>query len=57
MRMASSLRFGTVWINQHGRFHQEVEIGGYKESGLGRLNGQTGIDDFLQTKHISWSLG
>jgi len=57
MRMASSLRFGTVWINQHGRFHHEVEIGGYKESGLGRLNGQTGIDDFLQTKHISWSLG
>ncbi|MEY3136897.1 MAG: hypothetical protein RL580_629 [Pseudomonadota bacterium] len=55
-KMAQSLRFGTVWINQHGRFHHEVEIGGYKESGLGRLNGQTGIDDFLQTKHIGWSL-
>jgi len=55
-RMATALRFGTVWINQHGRFHQEVEIGGYKESGLGRLNGQTGLDDFLQTKHVSWSL-
>jgi acyl-CoA reductase-like NAD-dependent aldehyde dehydrogenase len=55
-RMALELRYGTVWINQHGRFHHEVEIGGYKESGLGRLNGATGIDDFLQTKHIGWSV-
>lgn len=55
-QMALALRFGTVWINQHGRFHHEVEIGGYKESGLGRLNGQTGIDDFLQTKHIGWTV-
>ena len=55
-RMSRRLRAGTVWINSHGRFAPEIEVGGYKESGLGRLFGQQGLDDFLQTKHISWPL-
>ena len=55
-RTALRLRTGTVWINSHGRFSPELEVGGYKESGLGRLFGQQGLDDFLQTKHISWDL-
>ena len=55
-RMARRLRAGTVWINSHGRFAPELEVGGYKESGIGRLFGQQGLDDFLQTKHISWPL-
>ncbi len=55
-RVAMRLRAGTVWLNGHGRFNPEIEVGGYKESGIGRLFGQQGLDDFLQTKHVSWSL-
>lgn len=53
-RVASKVRAGTVWINSHGRLFPETETGGYKESGLGRLHGPQGLDEFLQTKHVSW---
>jgi acyl-CoA reductase-like NAD-dependent aldehyde dehydrogenase len=56
-RVATRLQCGTVWINGHTRLHAEVETGGYKESGLGRLHGVEALDSFLQTKHISWELG
>ena len=54
-RVASRLKSGTVWINNHNRLFAEIEAGGYKESGFGRLHGVEGLDSFLQTKHISWS--
>jgi acyl-CoA reductase-like NAD-dependent aldehyde dehydrogenase len=53
-RMARELRSGTVWINAHLRLFAEIETGGYKESGLGRLHGVEGLEAFLQTKHVSW---
>ena len=53
-RMARELRSGTVWINSHMRLFAEIETGGYKESGLGRLHGIEGLEAFLQTKHVSW---
>ena len=56
-RVAHLIRSGTVWINGHNRLFAEIETGGYKESGLGRLHGIEGLDTFLQTKHISWHLG
>lgn len=56
-RVATRIQSGTVWINGHTRLHAEVETGGYKESGLGRLHGVEALDSFLQTKHISWELG
>lgn len=54
-RIANRIQSGTVWINSHGRTFAEIETGGYKESGLGRLHGVEGLEEFLQTKHISWS--
>jgi betaine-aldehyde dehydrogenase len=56
-RLAGRIQAGTVWINQHLRMHAEIETGGYKESGIGRLHGIEGLEAFLQTKHISWSVG
>lgn len=53
-RMAKALKSGTVWINGHMRLHAEIETGGYKESGIGRLHGVEGLEAFLQTKHVSW---
>ncbi len=56
-RMARRLRAGTVWINCHRRQFAEVEVGGYGESGLGRLHGLEGLDDFLETKHVFLDYG
>lgn len=33
------------------------EEGGFKQSGRGRLRGQTGLDDFLECKHIAFKPG
>jgi len=55
LRVANKVQSGTVWINSHGRMFAEIETGGYKESGLGRLHGVEGLSEFLQTKTISWT--
>jgi betaine-aldehyde dehydrogenase len=55
-RAAARIRSGTVWLNSHGRLLPETETGGYKQSGLGRLHGVEGLNDFLQTKHVQWQL-
>jgi acyl-CoA reductase-like NAD-dependent aldehyde dehydrogenase len=52
MRMGRKLAFGTVWMNCHNRLLAEVETGGYRESGIGRLHGLEAMNDFLETKHI-----
>lgn len=54
-RVANKIESGTIWINSHGRTFPEIENGGYKESGIGRLHGVEGLAEFMQTKHISWS--
>lgn len=51
-RMARRLRFGTVWLNCHRRQFAEAEVGGFGESGLGRLHGLEGLSDFMETKHV-----
>ena len=56
-RIAQQIKAGTVWINMHGRLAAEIETGGYKESGLGRLHGVQGLEEFLQSKHVAWELG
>lgn len=52
MRMSRKLKFGTVWLNSHNRLLAEVETGGYRESGVGRLHGIEAMNDFLETKHV-----
>ena len=52
MRLGRKLKFGTVWLNCHNRLLAEVETGGYRESGIGRLHGIEAMNDFLETKHI-----
>mgnify|MGYP002142727322 CR=1 FL=1 len=51
-QLARRLKFGNVWINAHNRLFAEVETGGYRESGIGRLHGIDGLSDFLETKHV-----
>ena len=35
----------------------EVETGGYRTSGIGRLHGVEAMNDFMETKHIYLEVG
>jgi acyl-CoA reductase-like NAD-dependent aldehyde dehydrogenase len=52
LRVARQLEAGTVWINNWAIVYAETEEGGYKQSGLGRLDGVSGMDDFVEYRTI-----
>lgn len=52
MRIARQMEAGTVWINNWAIVYDESEEGGYKQSGLGRLNGASAIEDFVEYRTI-----
>jgi betaine-aldehyde dehydrogenase len=51
-RVARRLRHGTVWINDYHPYVPQAEWGGFKQSGIGRELGPTGLDEYRETKHI-----
>ena len=53
VRMAQALEYGTVWVNDWAKVYDGAEEGGFKQSGLGRLNGAAAMDDFVEYKHIA----
>ncbi len=52
LRIARQIDAGTVWINTWAVVHDETEEGGFKQSGLGRLNGMAALDDFVEYRTI-----
>lgn len=56
-RVAKALQTGTVWINTYAQIFSQMEEGGYKQSGIGRLNGEAALDSFLEYKHILLDTG
>lgn len=52
LRVARQIHAGTVWINNWAIVYDETEEGGYKQSGVGRLNGVAALDDFLEQRTI-----
>jgi len=52
MNAARALRAGTVWINDTQTAPSETPWGGYKQSGIGRELGASGVEDYLEAKHI-----
>jgi len=56
--IARQLRTGGVVINGGGGAFPNTSLpfGGYKASGLGREYGRWGIDEYLQTKSVSWGV-
>jgi acyl-CoA reductase-like NAD-dependent aldehyde dehydrogenase len=57
LRVAQALEFGTVWVNDWAKVYDGTEEGGFKQSGLGRLNGAAAMEDFLEHKHIAFTPG
>jgi betaine-aldehyde dehydrogenase len=51
-RVARRLRHGTVWINDYHPYVPQAEWGGFKQSGIGRELGPTGLDEYREIKHI-----
>ena len=51
-RVAGRLRHGTVWINDYNTYLPQAEWGGFKQSGIGRELGVTGLDEYREAKHI-----
>lgn len=56
-RVAKEIKAGTIWINTYAQMFAQFEEGGYKQSGIGRLNGEAGLDVFLEYKHITFNPG
>lgn len=56
-RVGRALDAGTVWINTYHHFYTEVEVGGFKRSGIGRQQGLEGLYEFTETKHLNFDGG
>lgn len=57
LRVAQGLEVGSVWINDWAKVYDNTEEGGFKQSGLGRLNGLAALEDFIEHKHIALKPG
>ena len=51
--VARRIQTGTIALNGGQWFHVDTPFGGYKQSGLGRENGQMGFEEYLETKVMS----
>jgi betaine-aldehyde dehydrogenase/aminobutyraldehyde dehydrogenase len=49
---ARRLRFGTVWINDHGPVTPEMPWGGFKESGHGKERSIYSLEEYTEIKHV-----
>ena len=52
MRMARSLQFGTVWVNDHIPIVSELPHGGFKQSGYGKDMSIYAIEAYTEIKHV-----
>ena len=48
--VARRIRTGTIGVNGAQWFHPSTPFGGYKQSGLGRENGDMGLEEYLETQ-------
>jgi acyl-CoA reductase-like NAD-dependent aldehyde dehydrogenase len=46
------MRTGTVTVNGGSYFGLTSPLGGYKQSGLGRRNGEHGFEEYMELKTI-----
>jgi betaine-aldehyde dehydrogenase len=50
--VANALKFGTVWINEHGILVSEMPHGGFKQSGFGKDLSLYSLEEYTQVKHV-----
>ncbi|MET3293040.1 UNVERIFIED_CONTAM: succinate-semialdehyde dehydrogenase/glutarate-semialdehyde dehydrogenase [Brevibacillus sp. OAP136] len=55
-QMAEQLEYGIVGINDGSPTQTQAPFGGFKESGIGREGGHFGLDEYLETKFVSFGV-
>ena len=53
LAVARGIRAGTLSVNGGGWFHPDTPFGGYRQSGVGRENGEAGFEEYLEMKVIA----
>ncbi|MCB9840265.1 MAG: NAD-dependent succinate-semialdehyde dehydrogenase [Phycisphaeraceae bacterium] len=56
IRIAEALDYGVVGANDAAPSTAQAPFGGTKESGLGREGGHWGVEEYLETKYVSWGV-
>jgi aldehyde dehydrogenase (NAD+) len=54
--VANSVRAGTVWVNCYDVFDAAAPFGGFKQSGIGRENGEYGLQQYTEVKTVTVKL-
>jgi aldehyde dehydrogenase (NAD+) len=54
LSVAGRIRAGSVGVNGGAAYGPDLPFGGYKDSGIGRQNGDAGFDRYLETKSLAW---
>ncbi|WP_408586708.1 aldehyde dehydrogenase [Novosphingobium sp.] len=52
LRMMRAIQSGVVWVNTYRVAAPQAPFGGVKDSGFGRVRGEAGILEFMQTRNI-----
>ena len=52
LRVANSVRAGTLWINCYNVLDTRAPFGGYKQSGIGRELGEYGLQQYTEVKSV-----
>ena len=56
IRVAETLEYGLVGVNDSAGYTHEIPFGGFKESGLGREGGHEGIEEYTELKSVVLNL-
>ncbi len=56
MRVAEALEYGVVGANDGAPSTAQAPFGGMKHSGFGREGGRYAMEDYLETKYVSWRI-
>ncbi|KAE9060110.1 hypothetical protein PF010_g30349 [Phytophthora fragariae] len=51
-RNSNGIRTGTVYVNCYDVFDSNTPFGGFKDSGIGRENGELGLRNYLEHKTV-----
>ncbi|KAI8972382.1 aldehyde dehydrogenase domain-containing protein [Pilobolus umbonatus] len=50
--ISNKLQSGTVWVNCFNELDYNTPFGGYRQSGIGRENGEYALDNYIQVKTV-----
>ncbi|KAI8988215.1 aldehyde dehydrogenase domain-containing protein [Mycotypha africana] len=50
--VSNRLQAGTVWVNCYNELDYNTPFGGFRQSGIGRENGEYALDNYLQVKTV-----